>query len=96
MPARTLAALVVNATAAGLDPTTPAMAVACATCPDQQIVAATVSDLPARVAAVGLPGPCLVMIGQSVASAEVLEQVPTELFSRAPADVHEALGMHGA
>jgi uroporphyrin-III C-methyltransferase/precorrin-2 dehydrogenase/sirohydrochlorin ferrochelatase len=70
MPARTLAALIEKATEAGLDPQTPAIAIACATRSDQQVVAAAVHDLPARLAAANLPGPLLVMIGQVFAGNE--------------------------
>jgi uroporphyrin-III C-methyltransferase/precorrin-2 dehydrogenase/sirohydrochlorin ferrochelatase len=64
MPARTLAALVERATAEGLDPRTPALAIARATRPDQSVVTAPVSELPLRVAEAALPGPVLVMLGQ--------------------------------
>ena len=45
MPVRTLAALVEKATAAGLDPQTPALAIARATRPDQQVIAASINEL---------------------------------------------------
>jgi uroporphyrin-III C-methyltransferase/precorrin-2 dehydrogenase/sirohydrochlorin ferrochelatase len=64
MPARTLAALVAQAVAAGLDPATPAIAIARATRPDQQVIAAPINEMPARLAAADLPGPLLVMIGR--------------------------------
>jgi uroporphyrin-III C-methyltransferase/precorrin-2 dehydrogenase/sirohydrochlorin ferrochelatase len=64
MPARTLAALVERAVEAGLDPQTPALAVARATRPDQAVIAAPVSELPGRLAQAGLPGPLLVMVGR--------------------------------
>ena len=67
MPAKTLAALVESAMAQGLDPRTPALAIARATRPDQAVVAAAVCDLPARLTAADLPGPLLVMIGRAVA-----------------------------
>jgi uroporphyrin-III C-methyltransferase/precorrin-2 dehydrogenase/sirohydrochlorin ferrochelatase len=71
MPARTLSALVGKATAAGLDPQTPALAIARATRPDQQVVAAAISELPARLAQDDLPGPLLVILG-GVTAAQVL------------------------
>ena len=71
MPTRTLAALVEKATAEGLDPRTPALAIARATRPDQAVVAAPVSELPQRLAQAALPGPVLVMIGRSLG-----EQIP--------------------
>src|SRR5262249_51641925 len=44
MPTRTLAALVEKATAEGLDPDTPALAIARATRPDQAVVAAPIAE----------------------------------------------------
>jgi uroporphyrin-III C-methyltransferase/precorrin-2 dehydrogenase/sirohydrochlorin ferrochelatase len=69
MPARTLAALVEQAVAAGLDPATPAVAIARATRPDQRIVAAPIGELPARLASADLPGPLLVMVGRMLEAA---------------------------
>ena len=63
MPARTLAALVAKATAEGLDPQTPALAIARATRPDQAVVAAPIGELPTRLAHAALSGPVLVMLG---------------------------------
>ena len=64
MPSKTLDALVTRAVAEGLDPQTPAMAIARATRPDQAVVAAPISELPARLAQAALPGPALVMPGR--------------------------------
>ena len=50
MPVKTLAALVAKATAQGLDPLTPAIAIARATRPDQAVVAAPISELSERIA----------------------------------------------
>lgn len=62
MPKKTLPALVENAIAAGLDPATPALAIAQATRPDETIVSGTIADL----AKAQLPaGPTMVMIGQT-------------------------------
>ncbi len=66
MPTRTLAALVEKAVAEGLDPRTPAVAIARATRPDQSVVAAPVAELPHRLGEAALPGPVLVMIGRSL------------------------------
>jgi uroporphyrin-III C-methyltransferase/precorrin-2 dehydrogenase/sirohydrochlorin ferrochelatase len=63
MPTRTLAALVEKATAEGLDPQTPALAIARATRPDQATITAPIGDLPALIAQARLPGPVLVMVG---------------------------------
>ena len=64
MPTRTLAALVKKAIAEGLDPSTPALAIARATRPDQAVVAGPIGELPGRIAQAALPGPVLVMIGR--------------------------------
>ncbi|HEU5019643.1 MAG TPA: siroheme synthase CysG [Pseudolabrys sp.] len=66
MPAKTLSAFVIRAIAEGLDPTTPALAVARATRADQQSVAAPICELPDRLAQASLPGPLLVLIGEAV------------------------------
>jgi uroporphyrin-III C-methyltransferase/precorrin-2 dehydrogenase/sirohydrochlorin ferrochelatase len=71
MPVRTLAALAGNAIAAGLDPKTPALAVARATRPDQQVIAAPINELPAKLAQENLPGPVLVILGRVTAAAQV-------------------------
>jgi uroporphyrin-III C-methyltransferase/precorrin-2 dehydrogenase/sirohydrochlorin ferrochelatase len=66
MPTRTLADLVGKALAEGLNPATPAIAVARATRPDQQAVHAPIGDLPRKLAAAELPGPVLVMLGRTI------------------------------
>ena len=63
MPSRTLAAMVDKAIAQGLDPDTPAIAVASATRPDQTVIADRVADLPGRLTRATLRGPILVLIG---------------------------------
>src|SRR5580700_6570655 len=67
MPTRTMPALVANATQSGLDPQTPAVAVERATRPDERVIAATIADLPARLAAEPPSGPVVVMIGRVLA-----------------------------
>jgi uroporphyrin-III C-methyltransferase/precorrin-2 dehydrogenase/sirohydrochlorin ferrochelatase len=67
MPAKTLSALVAKATAEGLDPLTPALAIARATRPDQQVLASPIGELPQRLAQAALPGPVLVMVGLTLA-----------------------------
>jgi uroporphyrin-III C-methyltransferase/precorrin-2 dehydrogenase/sirohydrochlorin ferrochelatase len=66
MPTRTLKALVEKAMAEGLDPRTPALAIARATRPDQAVITASISQLPEQVAAANLPGPVLVMLGHAL------------------------------
>jgi uroporphyrin-III C-methyltransferase / precorrin-2 dehydrogenase / sirohydrochlorin ferrochelatase len=67
MPAKTLTALIGKAVAQGLDPQTPAIAIARATRPDQAVIADAIDRLPARLAAQNLPGPLLVMLGRALA-----------------------------
>jgi len=64
MPTRTLPQLVAVALEHGLDPVTPAVAVACATRPDERIIAARIADLPAHLAAEPATRPVVVMIGR--------------------------------
>jgi uroporphyrin-III C-methyltransferase / precorrin-2 dehydrogenase / sirohydrochlorin ferrochelatase len=63
MPLKTIGDLVARALAAGLDPKTPAVAVARATRPDEAVIAAAVSELPSRLSAEAPSGPVLVLIG---------------------------------
>jgi uroporphyrin-III C-methyltransferase/precorrin-2 dehydrogenase/sirohydrochlorin ferrochelatase len=67
MPGKTLPELVANAVQAGLDPATPAVAVERATRADERVIAATIADLPARLAAEPPAGPVIVMIGRALA-----------------------------
>lgn len=61
MPKKTLRAATARALAAGLDPATPALAIANATRPDEQVVAATIGAL----SDCAMPdGPTIVMIGR--------------------------------
>jgi uroporphyrin-III C-methyltransferase/precorrin-2 dehydrogenase/sirohydrochlorin ferrochelatase len=73
MPTRTLAGLVAKAVADGLDPQTPAVAVARATRHDQQSIHAPVGELPLKLATAGLPGPVLVMLGRTIGRADASE-----------------------
>jgi uroporphyrin-III C-methyltransferase/precorrin-2 dehydrogenase/sirohydrochlorin ferrochelatase len=67
MPLKTIGDLVARALAAGLDPATPAVAVARATRPDEFVIAAAVAELPARLSAEAPSGPVLVLIGHVLA-----------------------------
>jgi uroporphyrin-III C-methyltransferase / precorrin-2 dehydrogenase / sirohydrochlorin ferrochelatase len=55
--------MVAKACAAGLDPATPAVAVAYVTRAEERTIAANIADLPARLAAEAPAGPVIVMIG---------------------------------
>jgi uroporphyrin-III C-methyltransferase/precorrin-2 dehydrogenase/sirohydrochlorin ferrochelatase len=72
MPVKTHAAFAAAAMAAGLDGATPAVAVINATRPDETVIAATIAELPARLAAAAVSGPAVVMIGQVMG--QVVEQ----------------------
>jgi uroporphyrin-III C-methyltransferase / precorrin-2 dehydrogenase / sirohydrochlorin ferrochelatase len=64
MPVKTLPALVAEGCAAGLDPATPAIAIANATRAEEHRIAGRVGDLPALLAAQSPSGPVIVMIGR--------------------------------
>jgi siroheme synthase len=64
MPVKTLPALVAKARDAGLDPATPAVAVAQATRADERTIAGSIAELPALLAAEAPSGPVVVMIGR--------------------------------
>ncbi len=84
MAAKTLPALVAQACAAGLDPATPAVAVANATRADEHTVAGRVANLPALLAAEAPSGPLIVMIGSvfaGYAQEPFREMVPIESSS---------------
>jgi uroporphyrin-III C-methyltransferase/precorrin-2 dehydrogenase/sirohydrochlorin ferrochelatase len=66
MPMKTLGELARQAIACGLAPSTPAVAVARATRPDEKIAWGTIAELPGRLAAEPLDGPCLVLIGRAL------------------------------
>jgi uroporphyrin-III C-methyltransferase/precorrin-2 dehydrogenase/sirohydrochlorin ferrochelatase len=68
MPAATLHEFATRAVAEGLDPATPAVAVAHATQPDEAIIVSTVAELPDQIAVSELLGPVVVMIGRTFAS----------------------------
>jgi uroporphyrin-III C-methyltransferase / precorrin-2 dehydrogenase / sirohydrochlorin ferrochelatase len=64
MPKKTLRELSARAVAEGLDPATPAVAVANATRPDESIVVGTIADIAERIDADAPDGPLVVMIGK--------------------------------
>jgi uroporphyrin-III C-methyltransferase / precorrin-2 dehydrogenase / sirohydrochlorin ferrochelatase len=67
MPTGTLRALTARAMIEGLDPKTPAVAVARATRPDEAIIAGTIADIAERVATAAPHGPLIVLIGRVLA-----------------------------
>ena len=82
MPTRTLAELSRRAIDAGLELSTPAIAIARATRADQRVVRSTVQAIAGDLASAGLPGPVLVMIGQVLAESSVQRAITNR-----PADV---------
>jgi len=85
MPKKTLRLLSEHAIAQGLDPSTPAVAVANATRPDETMIAATVGTIAEKIEASALDGPVLVMIGRVLASAIAQESSSDE------SSAHDAL-----
>ena len=71
MGKRTLPLLAARLLGAGMDPSTPAIAVENATLPNERQMPGTLADLAERVALAGLDGPTLVLIGAVVAMADV-------------------------
>ena len=69
MPKKTLAELTTRAIAQGLDPATPAIAVASATRPTETAVAAPVGQIAERIGEADIKGPVLVLIGRALESA---------------------------
>ena len=86
MPVKTLPALLAQACAAGLDPATPAVAVANATRAEERTICGPVADLPALLAAEVPSGPIIVMIGSVFAGHEQETATPAaiERFNDAP------------
>src|SRR5215510_13922880 len=70
MPKRTLVELAATALAHGIAPDTPAIAVASATRPDEQVINATIATIAARLAGAAPDGPVLVMIGLALGAAQ--------------------------
>jgi uroporphyrin-III C-methyltransferase/precorrin-2 dehydrogenase/sirohydrochlorin ferrochelatase len=64
MPVKTLAALVARAVSEGLDPATPAIAIASATRPNQTTLSGRIGDLPMQIESGVLSGPVLVLLGR--------------------------------
>ncbi len=69
MPKRTLAAITASALQHGIDPATPAVAVAEATRAGEIVLRGSVADIAARLEAISPAGPVLVMIGRVLATA---------------------------
>jgi uroporphyrin-III C-methyltransferase/precorrin-2 dehydrogenase/sirohydrochlorin ferrochelatase len=83
MPKKTLRELSARAIAHGLDPATPAVAVANATRADETIVATTIADIADKIEDRAPDGPLLVMIGKLLA--EIVEAQAGNLSPLLPA-----------
>jgi uroporphyrin-III C-methyltransferase/precorrin-2 dehydrogenase/sirohydrochlorin ferrochelatase len=84
MPKRALAELAATAQARGLAADTPAIAVIAATRPDQEVIAATISDIASRLEQAAPDRPVLVMIGRALAQAVEGRQQPELTSQPAP------------
>src|SRR4029079_19092258 len=69
MPKKTLSELAARAIARGLDPGTPAVAIANATRGNEAVIAAPISQIAGKLAIAGLDGPVLVMSSRARAAA---------------------------
>jgi uroporphyrin-III C-methyltransferase/precorrin-2 dehydrogenase/sirohydrochlorin ferrochelatase len=69
MPKKTLGQLATRAIAQGLDPKTPAVAIAGATRANEVVVAAPISEIAEKIALAKLESPVLVLIGRALAGA---------------------------
>ena len=69
MGVRTLEPLAGRLLANGMDPSTPALLVERATCPDERRICGTIGTLAAKVAVAEPSGPCVILIGEAFASA---------------------------
>jgi len=90
MPTRTLAELAARAIAAGLDPRTPAIAVERATRPGERVTAATIAELPVRLATAPPTGPTVVMIGHVFSG--IVAESAIAATTLAPATLARAVG----
>jgi uroporphyrin-III C-methyltransferase/precorrin-2 dehydrogenase/sirohydrochlorin ferrochelatase len=79
----TFAQMLPGLIASGVDPLTPALAIAAATTPRSTHIRCPVQDLPATLARLGKSDPCLIMIGRGLANAvaEAAEPAPARAAS---------------
>ena len=92
MPKRALAALAATAQAHGLPADTPAIAVAAATRPEQEVIAATIADIASKLDEATPGQPVLVMIGRALAqSAQAQVTSRPALPPRSPASSAQSL-----
>lgn len=79
MGVKTLKALAEHLLAHGMKPSTPALLVERATCPDERCIFGTIADLPGKVAALEPDGPCVILIGEVFAGAFSLPRTQVKL-----------------
>lgn len=82
MPKRTLPQLIEIAMAHGLDPATPAIAVANATRPDEWVLRSTVGAISAELHAEAIEGPVLVLLGEALRAALSANSLLAEAATR--------------
>jgi uroporphyrin-III C-methyltransferase / precorrin-2 dehydrogenase / sirohydrochlorin ferrochelatase len=79
MGGKTLELLAGRLLANGMDPSTPALLVERATCPDERHIFGTIENLAAKVARAGPSGPCVILIGETFADALSLPRTQIKL-----------------
>jgi uroporphyrin-III C-methyltransferase/precorrin-2 dehydrogenase/sirohydrochlorin ferrochelatase len=84
MPKRALAELAATAQAHGLPKDTPAIAVAAATRPEQEVIAGTIADIASRLGGTAAAQPVVVMIGRALAQAARRPQQLTSIPAPPP------------
>jgi uroporphyrin-III C-methyltransferase/precorrin-2 dehydrogenase/sirohydrochlorin ferrochelatase len=88
MGVKTLEPLTGLLLANGMDPSTPALLVERATCPDERRISGTIGNLAAKVAKAEPSGPCVILIGETFASAFSLPRTQVTLETRPRALAH--------
>ena len=79
MGVKTLEPLAGLLLANGMDPSTPALLVERATCPDESRIFGTIGNLAGKVAVAEPSGPCVILIGEAFASAFPLPRTQVKL-----------------
>jgi uroporphyrin-III C-methyltransferase/precorrin-2 dehydrogenase/sirohydrochlorin ferrochelatase len=79
MGVKTLELLAGRLLANGMDPSTPALLVERATCPDERHIFATIENLATKVARAEPSGPCVILIGEIFADALSLPRTQVKL-----------------
>ncbi|PNE11012.1 MAG: uroporphyrinogen-III C-methyltransferase [Beijerinckiaceae bacterium] len=88
MGVKTLELLAGRLLANGMDPSTPALLVERATCPDERHIFGTIENLAAKVARAGPSGPCVILIGETFADALSLPRTQIKLETQPRALAH--------